>query len=179
MKLDFPPTRSKLFQDKEIARPSSTLASTALAFSRALPFRHLLVIGSMTMTGMLVGCGKAKQPWEVAHPTVGVVKIDGQPLANAQITLVPEDSKVPDTVRPRGFTDNTGSFELSTYGENDGAPVGKYKLLAMRFPVIGTADNPSQGPNDLPPKYSRADTSDVSVEIEAQENDLSSLQLRR
>lgn len=144
-----------------------------------MPLRQLLVILCLSGIGSLVGCGKAKQPWEISYPTVGVIKLDGVPLASAQITLVPEDKKIPDTVRPRGFTDSTGAFELSTYGENDGAPKGKYKVLAMRFPVVGTPENPSQGPNDLPPKYSNADSSDLTVEILDTENDLSKLELRR
>lgn len=142
------------------------------------PYRQLIVFGCVTMIGSLTGCGKAKQPWEVAHPTVGVIKFGGQPLANAQITLVPEDLKIPNTVRPRGFTDPTGAFKLSTYGENDGAPKGKYKVLAMRFPVVGTPESPSQGPNDLPPKYSTPETSDLSVDIAASKNELSGLELR-
>lgn len=141
--------------------------------------RQVLVYSCVALSAMMVGCGKSKQPWEVAHPAVGVVKMDGKPLAGAQITLVPEDKSFPDTVRPRGFTDASGAFELSTYGENDGAPKGKYKLVAMRFPVVGSAENPSQGPNNLPPKYARADTSDVTVEIASDENVLNGLELRR
>lgn len=142
------------------------------------PGRQLLIVACLTVTGSLVGCGKSKQPWEVANPAVGTIKFGGIPLAGAQITLVPEDKKIPDTVRPRAFTESDGSFELSTYGENDGAPKGKYKVLAMRFPVIGSKESPSQGPNDLPPKYASADTSDLTVEVLATDTNLKDLELR-
>ncbi len=143
-----------------------------------LPLRRLLAVKLLLVVSLLVGCGKGKQPWDTAYHAEGVIKIDGKPLAGAQVTLVPQDDSIPDTVRPRGFTDESGWFELSTYADGDGAPEGKYKVVAMRFPVIGSQDNPSQGPNDLPPKYARAETSDLEVEVTAPETELKTLELR-
>jgi len=141
--------------------------------------RPYLAIATCMVSGLLAGCGQAKEPWEVAYPTEGVVKFEGKPLAHAQITLVPEDSEYPDTVRPRGFTKEDGTFQLSTYAEGDGAPEGKYKVLAMRFPVVGSKENPSQAPNNLPRKYSNPDTTDLKVEVVAPETELAPLELRR
>lgn len=138
-----------------------------------------LAVFSLMLSGLLVGCGKAKEPWEVAYPAQGVIKYEGKPLANAQITLVPENSEYPDTVRPRGYTKEDGTFQLSTYADGDGAPEGKYKVLAMRFPVVGSKENPSQGPNNLPRKYASPATTDLQVEIQAQKTELSPLELRR
>jgi hypothetical protein len=143
------------------------------------PQQRLLAIAGLAISVSLVGCGKAKQPWETAHPTTGVLKFEGRPLAGAHITLVPVDKSIPDTVRPRAFTESDGSFELSTYGENDGAPEGKYKVIAMRYPVVGSKENPSNGPNDLPPKYANPDTTDLVAEVSAPETSLKALEIRR
>lgn len=141
--------------------------------------RPYFVIASCMVSGLLVGCGQAREPWEVTYPTQGVVKYEGKPLANAQITLVPDGSDYPDTVRPRGFTKEDGTFQLSTYAEGDGAPEGKYKVLAMRFPVVGSKENPSQAPNNLPRKYSNPETTDLKVEVSAPQTELTPLELRR
>ena len=139
--------------------------------------RKLLAVVALLGVTVLVGCGKSKPAWETAYPAEGTVKFNGVPLDGAQVTLVPEDSDVPDTVRPRGFTDAMGTFQLSTYADGDGAPEGKYKVVAMRFPVVGPKDNPCQGPNDLPLKYSKPETTDLKVEISAPETELKPLEL--
>lgn len=140
--------------------------------------RQMWAVQWLLVVVLLTGCGKAGQPWETAYPAEGVVKFGGQPLGGAQVTLIPEDSSIPDTVRPRGFTRPDGTFELSTYAENDGAPEGKYKVIAMRFPVRGTPESPSQGPNDLPVKYSKPETTDLQVEVTAPETVLKTLELQ-
>jgi hypothetical protein len=39
---------------------------------------------------------------------------------------------IPDIpANPHGVTDKNGRFSISTYGENDGAPKGKYQLMMM------------------------------------------------
>lgn len=144
-----------------------------------LLLRRLTIATSMTICVLSLGCGKAKKPWEVTYPAEGIVKFEGVPLAGAQITLIPVDPEIPDSVRPNGFTQADGSFQLRTYSEGDGAPALKYKVLAMRFPVIGPPDNPSQGPNDLPPKYSRPESSDVILEVTSGEGPLGPIDLRR
>ena len=149
------------------------------AMTTKFSVRPRLAIAGLMLSGLLVGCGKAKEPWEVAYPTQGVIKYQGKPLANAQITLVPEDADFPDTVRPRGYTKEDGTFQLSTYSEGDGAPEGKYKVLAMRFPVVGPKESPSQAPNNLPRKYASPDTTDLKVEVQADKTELSPLELRR
>lgn len=141
--------------------------------------RRLSAVMLLLGASLLVGCGKSKQAWETAYPTEGVIKLNGVPLDGAQVTLFPEDSSIPDTVRPRGFTDASGYFQLSTYADGDGAPEGKYKVVALRFPVIGTKDNPSQGPNDLPAKYARAETTDLQVEVSGPETELKTLELNQ
>ncbi len=69
------------------------------------------------------GCGEPKRP-----PTVQaggrVTYQDGQPVTNAEIVLLPVAGG---DYSPHGRLDQDGKFQLSTFGENDGAPAGTYK----------------------------------------------------
>lgn len=121
---------------------------------------------ALTAGVMLSGCGKAKQPWEVVYPAKGIVSYKGRPLAGARITLIPQDSGIPESVRPTATSQDDGSFQLGTYSRADGAPAGEYKALVLRYPVIGSKENPSAGPNDLPKKYARAETTDLTVTVD-------------
>jgi hypothetical protein len=137
---------------------------------------RLFVFG-ITVCWALVGCGKSKQPWEVVHPVSGTVNYQGKPLSDARITLIPKDPEIPSSVRPTATSGEDGTFIVGTYSTDDGAPAGEYKVIVVRFPVIVTASNATSGPNNLPPKYSNASTTDLSVTVEAGANELSPLEL--
>lgn len=125
-----------------------------------------LVAGAFMMLSS-VGCGKAKAPWEIVYPAKGTISFNGKPLAGAQITLVSEDKQFPNSVRPTATSKDDGSFEIGTYSHKDGAPQGSYKVLVLHYPVVGSKENPSAGPNDLPPKYSKVDTTDLTYNVTA------------
>jgi len=132
----------------------------------------------LVTVGLLSGCGKAKQPWEVVHPAKGVVHYKGEPLAGARITLIPQDGDVPETVRPSATSSEDGTFELGTYDKSDGAPAGNYKALVLHFPTVGPKENPSPGPNSLPKKYAKVETTDLTIELAEGVNDIPTLELR-
>jgi hypothetical protein len=131
----------------------------------------------MSAAMLLVGCGQAQEPWEKVYPATGVVKYQGKPLAGAMITLIPEDASFPKTVRPTAVTDADGEFEIGTYSSGDGAPAGNYKVLVLHFPVEGSEEAPHAGPNDLPAKYAKAETTDLKVTIDEEETALPPLEL--
>jgi hypothetical protein len=68
------------------------------------------------------------------HPVTGKVTVQGKPAVGAFVLFVPvnepQDTQDP---RPRAEVGADGSFSLSTYGENDGAPVGNYSV-AITWP---------------------------------------------
>ncbi len=136
------------------------------------------VFGVMVLSGLLSGCGKAKQPWETVYPAKGVVQYKGEPIAGALITLIPQDGDVPESVRPTATTNEDGSFQLGTYSKSDGAPAGEYKALVLRYTVVGPPDRPSPGPNNLPKKYARPETTDLTVQVAEGDNDLAPLELQ-
>ena len=111
-----------------------------------------------------LGCAK-KAPWEKVYPATGKISFNDKPLAGAQITLVPEDTKVPNSVRPSATSKDDGTFELGTYSHKDGAPEGTYKVTVLHYPVVGSKDNPSPGRNDLPQKYAKAETTPLTYTV--------------
>lgn len=125
----------------------------------------------------LLGCSRAKEPWEIVYPVEGVLNLAGKPLAGASITLIPQDPDVPSTVRPTARSRDDGTFTLGTYSTEDGAPAGDYKVLVLRFPVIVTASNAVAGPNNLPKKYATVQTTDLTVTVNPGEIELEPLEL--
>lgn len=121
--------------------------------------------GSLLCLALLVGCGRSREPWEVVHPASGVLTWQGQPVVGAQITLVPTDSKVPESVRPTAVTGENGAFEISTYADGDGAPEGDYKVSVIWHPLVVSEGGNVRGGNVLPPKYAIPETSGVTLTV--------------
>ncbi|MBA4189766.1 MAG: carboxypeptidase regulatory-like domain-containing protein [Planctomycetaceae bacterium] len=120
----------------------------------------------------VLGCGEKdpnpieKQPTTPAH---GTVTYKNAPLNAATVSFLSIDGKV----RAHGTTDNAGKFVLSTYGKEDGAPVGKYKVVVATSNVQEIepgvlAPEPVGGFKSLiPTKYSNPDTTDILLEVTA------------
>ena len=81
---------------------------------------------------ILVGCSQEKLPIPTQQIS-GRVLYDNKAAEGVAIYLGPiQAPTIPDIpANPHGVTDKDGRFSISTYGENDGAPKGKYQLLMM------------------------------------------------
>jgi hypothetical protein len=115
------------------------------------------------------GCSKDKNQ-EVQLPTSparGIVTYKGKPVANASVGFISLDNKV----RAGGRTDGVGSFVLSTYGQQDGAPPGKYRVTVAVSNVKeiepGVLEPEPEGgfKSPIPTKYANPSTTDILVEI--------------
>ncbi|WP_437187735.1 hypothetical protein SH668x_001142 [Planctomicrobium sp. SH668] len=137
----------------------------------------LPLLGCLAFALCCQSCGKAPDPWEKTHPVKGKVTFKGKPLAGANLSFIPLES-YPDSVRPLAYSDEAGNFELQTYGVKDGAPVGKYKVVAIHYPHTVVNGQPKVGGNDLPRKYSSKDTTDLEITVQEGENDLPALELK-
>ncbi|MCI0360017.1 MAG: hypothetical protein L0211_16190, partial [Planctomycetaceae bacterium] len=61
------------------------------------------------------------------HPVRGSVTVGGAPAASAFVLFVPlNEPAEPVDPRPRAEVKEDGTFAISTYGSEDGAPVGEY-----------------------------------------------------
>ena len=82
---------------------------------------HLVALLSV----VLIGCG-GKGTRQVR----GVITLEGTPVAGATVLFMPDGQ---DEGRPAsGFTSSDGTFRLTTYKPDDGAPPGKYRVLIQK-----------------------------------------------
>ena len=102
-------------------------------------------------------------------PARGIVTFKGKPLDKASVVFMPlEEGK---SLPARGSTDGVGSFVLSTYGKDDGAPAGRYKVLVSVSFAVETepgvlAPEPEGGfKSPIPTKYGNVKTTDILVEV--------------
>ncbi len=105
------------------------------------------------------------------HPVRGRVYFDGSPAAGAYVVFHRTEAANGRVLRADGLVDADGSFVLSTYTPNDGAPAGDYKVTVVwRQPFLNTSGRP--GPNRLPNQYARAETTPLTIAVKAGQNDV-------
>ena len=113
----------------------------------------------------LVGCGESK-----TAPINGKVKFkdgsDVSVLAGYSLTFEAEGGKTSAV----GELDRDGTFKLSTFGANDGAVPGKYRV-AINPPNNPDPDKPPTK-SKLPAKYANLDSSGLTAEVKPGQNNI-------
>jgi hypothetical protein len=140
-------------------------------FSAAILLCPLVVASS-------VGCNKGKSHVAVAvHSVQGTLKVKGQPAYGAFVSLVPKTA-VEGVPTPRAMVNQDGTFTVSTFDGNDGAPEGDYVLTAQWSKPVKQGNEYVQGPSLIAPKFSSPQTSDIKIHVAAGENQLQPILLR-
>ena len=113
---------------------------------------------------LLPGCGDSKYK---VYPVHGEVFFDGQPASGATIHFHPVD-----TARPPAFAtvQPDGSYELSTYGEDDGAVAGDYLVTLNWIDEEKIDGEMVAGPDRLGGHYARAESSGLKATVDAGED---------
>jgi hypothetical protein len=127
------------------------------------------------------GCGAKQDPNRLpVFPTKGQVTFQGKPATGALVVLHPKVATPQnESVRPRAYVKDDGSFELSSYESNDGAPAGDYAVVLVWPKTIKAANGEvGPGPNVFPPKYARPDTSPAVIKIAEGSNQLQPIILK-
>lgn len=119
--------------------------------SRTILFASFLV---------LVGCGP-KHPGLVT--VSGVVTIDGEPVTLGQVKLSPNGKRA-----AVGRIGTDGSFSLSSFELNDGAPVGKHLATVTAVESVNERSNRWHAPK----RYGSEADADLWVTIEGPTDDL-------
>jgi hypothetical protein len=92
----------------------------------------VLVVGALAWAGYYL---MTSDLWGIrrrtVYPTEGSVYFQGKPAAGARVTLIPVD-KGRDRYFPTGKVGPDGSFKLTTYETDDGAPAGRYHVTIVR-----------------------------------------------
>lgn len=119
----------------------------------------------------IAGCSDAKPARTPVHPIKGTITFKGQPIPGALVALHPK-TPLEGTPRPRASVNREGGFEVSTYDGGDGAPEGEYTLTVIWYKPIKNGDDVVSGPNVLPAKYGRPESSDLTISVKPGENSL-------
>jgi hypothetical protein len=138
------------------------------------------IVTRIALASLAVGvasCGKAdgRKP---TFPVTGKVLLpDGKPAEHATVVLHPVGEHGPDLPKPRGKVAADGSFTLTTYDADDGAPAGEYRVTVELWRTTGKGD---EGPtNRLNPKYARADGSGLTATVNPGPTELDPIALKK
>jgi hypothetical protein len=132
--------------------------SATIAKKRPLVF---IIYFSLILLGTISGCGK-----EPIYPVEGkVLDKEGKAFPDLAGSTVEFDS-LEAKVSASGTIQEDGSFQLSTKKQNDGAWVGKHKVLIGR--KFFNVDTPA--PRVIPAKYEDYATSELTAEVKPGKN---------
>jgi hypothetical protein len=128
-----------------------------------------LTIAVIALT--LASCGDTRKP---VVPVRGKMLFRGKPAEGALVVFNPVGESDPNAVKPQGLVSNDGSFEVSTYGEKDGAPAGEYMVT-----FVWMIENPKNKTiwSPLPAQFMQPDKSGLRVTIKDGPNELQPFEL--
>jgi hypothetical protein len=124
----------------------------------------------------MVSCSGTKR----VYPVSGTVLFEGKPAAGAVVKFYSADAadkNAKDVLIPQGVVGADGSFRLTSYKSEDGAPAGNYRVSVFWA-------RPSKGGDDfdkllVPPRYLNAGTSGLTAEVAASPTALPPFQLKK
>jgi hypothetical protein len=166
------------------------MLSNHLRFVRAAvpPRAFALLAGPAVL--IIASCGSEEDVFGKRYPVSGTVTYNGKPLEKGGISFVPEDIK--SNFGASGAIVD-GKYTLSTGGEQDGAPAGKYKVtvtskedflskakaefqkgsmegVGSKVPPSTVAKAESSVKSLIPAGYGDARTTNLSAEVKAESN---------
>lgn len=114
--------------------------------------RGLWAAGAFCVAALLAGCGKSEPGEKPVFPVSGSVFVDGKPAKGAVVMFhpLPITQGRFDIVRSRGTVGDDGTFKLSTYKNDDGAPEGEY-AVTVYWPGKRQGKAADEDGADLPP----------------------------
>ena len=119
------------------------------------------------MIPAMVGCGGQSFELETA-PVSGVVTLDGQPLSEGLVQVL-----TPKGRSAKALIQSDGTFEMSSYGKQDGVQVGTFPVTVSILYRDGAEENSKKPSVEIPKRYSRPATSGLKVEVKSgQSNEL-------
>ena len=136
-----------------------------------------------TSVVVAIGCSKSRDSNQLpVFPVTGHLSVNGQAPSGAFVVLHPKSGTATapngEAVHPRAVVKPDGSFVVGTYGADDGAPSGEYSLTVEWRKIVRSSDgSPVLGPNVVPAKYARPQSSPVSIKIAEKSNELNPIKV--
>jgi hypothetical protein len=113
---------------------------------------------------LLPSCSKSDR--KAVYPVHGhVVDGDNQPAVGALLIFHRLEADSNDLNKPRGYVEADGSFALTTYTKDDGAPEGEY-LVSIEWLPPPTSPFARRGADRLQGRYRDPTTSGLRFRIE-------------
>jgi len=109
------------------------------------------------------------------YPVRGQVLVGDKPATKAFVVFHPAGAQDPQAMRPYGHAGADGSFKLTTYEADDGAPAGDY-LVTVVWLAPGGGEDP---PDLLKGRYRNADDSLLKVTVREGPTELTPFKLTR
>jgi hypothetical protein len=139
----------------------------------------LRFVAGLTLALLCAACGRDASHRD-CYPVRGRVLIKGQPAASALVVFYPVDRADGKSPSASATTEDDGTFILSTYETEDGAPAGDYDVAitpaGKSSPVTRDPFRKLAGKKQAPER-SRAKAQTFRVHIEARANDLPAFEL--
>jgi hypothetical protein len=136
--------------------------------------RRLLL--SWMMPLLFAGCFHGHGSRLPTYPASGSVFFGGQPAAGAIVQLSSLDDPKLIGLCPHAVVGQDGSFQLTTYRTDDGAPAGTY-ALTLRWPSPPPPDR-EEGPDRFAGLYADPEKPLCQVEIKPGNNLLHRIELK-
>ena len=145
---------------------------------KQFPIRRLILLLAVPVVLVCASCGTKDDGRVPVYPVTGQVLVNGKPANHAQVFFHPQDPSC--KLFPHGRVDSDGSFQLSTYELNDGAPAGDY-LVAIVWqdpPPPGSAPDAPEGPDRLKARYADSRKSKLQVQVAEEPNELDPFEIQ-
>jgi len=146
-----------------------------------LPRHASAVCALLAVALSAAGCRKndRSKNWLPVHPAFGTVTVDGKPAEGAKIVFHPVSNRGSETVYPFARAGADGTFRLTTYRTEDGAPAGEYVVTVVwPAPPNDPDDEPFSGPDRLKGAYNDPKKPLLKSTIRAGDNHLPPLELK-
>ena len=133
---------------------------------------------AILVTVLAAGCGESRVP---VYPVSGKISFQGRPPVGAQVVLHPVDHTEPSDIAPIGIVQGDGSFHITAYEPDDGAPIGHYVATVQWFKIVSDANGGGggRGPNVLPKEYASARTSPIKVQVTENGAEIPAIEIAR
>jgi hypothetical protein len=130
-------------------------------------------------SGLLALAGCARDEGPPCYPVRGTILYEGKPVPNAFVVLHPAAREGRDGAWPSAVANARGEFTLTSRKARDGAPAGEYVATVEWRPLVQRKGEYEPGPNRLPTRYSKPETSGLRIQVAAGDNELPPLTLKK
>lgn len=119
-------------------------------------------------TAFVISCGEPQSNRKKVYPVSGKVLVKKVPADKAMVVFHPIEAEPKSAIRPLGICGPDGTFNLTTYLTNDGAPEGEYRVTIIwpGPPPKKTAEMDDEGPDRLKGRYGNPQTSRIKIVVE-------------